>query len=74
MEIETAAWLEFLNGRKATGEQILTIEEILDLSKRAGLWVSQSGVRPGMLTIWVRSFEIDKLQQSSKVYQFHQTR
>ena len=27
-------------------------------SKRAGLWESQSGIRVGKLTIWVRSFEI----------------
>ena len=30
-------------------------------SKRAGLWESQSGIRVGKLTIWVRSFEIEKL-------------
>ena len=27
-------------------------------SKREGLWESQSGIRVGTLTIWVRSFEI----------------
>ena len=30
-------------------------------SKRAGLWESQSGIQVGKLTIWVRSFEIEKL-------------
>ena len=30
-------------------------------SKRTGLWESQSGILVGNLTIWVRSFEIEKL-------------
>ena len=30
-------------------------------SKRAGLWKSQSEIRVGKVTIWVRSFEIEKL-------------
>ena len=34
-------------------------------SNRAGLWESQSGIRLGKLTIWVRSFETEKLWQSS---------
>ena len=37
----------------------------LNKSKRAGLWESQLGVRVGKLTNWVRSFEIQKLYQSS---------
>ena len=54
--METATtWSEFLNGGKAIVEQILKSEE------RAGLWESQSGIRVGRLTIWVRSFEIEKL-------------
>ena len=50
--------------RKAIAEQILASEEI-NKSKRAGLWESQSGIRVGKLTIWVGSFEIEKLWQSS---------
>ena len=45
-------------------EQILAWEEI-NKSKRAGLWESQPGIRVGNWTIWVRSFEIEKLWQSS---------
>ena len=32
-----------------------------NISKRAGLWESQSGIGIGKLTIWGRSFEIEKL-------------
>ena len=60
METETTTWSEFPNGGKAIVEQILASEEI-NKSKRAGLRESQSGVRVGKLTIWVRSFEIEKL-------------
>ena len=60
METETTTWSEFPNGRKAIVEQILASEE-RNKSKRAGLWESQSGIRVGKLTIWVRSFEIEKL-------------
>ena len=60
METETTTWSEFPNGGKAIAEQILASEEI-NKSKRAGLWESQSGIRVGKLTIWVRSFEIEKL-------------
>ena len=59
IETETT-WSEFPNGGKAIVEQILASEEI-NKSKRAGLWESQSGIRVGKLTIWVRSFEIEKL-------------
>ena len=55
---------QFPNGGKAIAEQILASEEI-NKSKRAGLWESQSGIQVGKLTIWVRSFEIEKLWQSS---------
>ena len=48
------------NWGKAIVEQILASEEI-NKSKRARLWESQSGIRIGKLTIWVRSFEIEKL-------------
>ena len=57
METETTTWSEFPNEGKAIVEQILASEEI-NKSKRAGLWESQSGIRVGKLTIWVRSFEI----------------
>ena len=39
---------------------ILALEEI-NKSKRARLWESQSGMRVVKLTIWVKSFEIEKL-------------
>ena len=55
METETTTWPEFLNGGKGIVEQIIASEE------RAGLWESQSGIRVGKLTIWVRSFKIEKL-------------
>ena len=45
-------------------EQILVSEKRKKF-KRAGLWESQSDIWVGKLTIWVRSFEIKKLQQSS---------
>ena len=60
MEIVKTTWSEFPNEGKAIVEQILASEEI-NKSKRAGLWESQSGIRVGKLTIWVRSFEIEKL-------------
>ena len=43
-------------GGKVIEEQILALEEI-NKSKRAVLWESQSGIRVGKLTIWLRSFE-----------------
>ena len=60
METETTRWPEFPNGGKAIVEQILASEE-RNKSKSAGLWESQSGIQVGKLTIWVRSFEIEKL-------------
>ena len=64
MESKTNTCYEFPDGGKAIVEQILASQEI-NKSKRAGLWDQQSGMRVGKLTIWVRSFEIEKLQQSS---------
>ena len=63
METETTTWSEFPNGGKAIVELILASEE-RNKSKRAGLWESQSGIRVGKLTIWVRSFEIDQFHQN----------
>ena len=60
METETTISSEFPNGGKAIVEQILAPDEI-NKSKRVGLWELQSGVRVGNLTIWVRSFEREKL-------------
>ena len=60
METDTSTWLEFPNGWKAIVEQIIASEE-RNKSKRAELWESQSGIRVGKLTIWVRSFEIKKI-------------
>ena len=60
METETTTWSEFPNAGKVIVEEILASEEI-NKSKRAGLWQSQSGTGEGNLTIWVSSFEIQKL-------------
>ena len=60
METETTTWSEFPNGGKAIVEQIPAPEEI-NKFKRVGLWESQSWIKGGKLTIWVRSFEILKL-------------
>ena len=60
METEARTWLEFLNGGKTNVEQRLDSEEIIK-SKIAGLRDSQLGIRVGKLTIWVRSFEKEKL-------------
>ena len=57
METETTTWSEFPNGRKAMVEHSIRRNK----SKRAGLWESQSGIRVGKLTIWVRLFDIEKL-------------
>ena len=59
METETITRSEFPNGGKAIAEQLLASEE-RNKSKRAVLWESQSGIRLGKLTIWVRSFEVEK--------------
>ena len=60
MEPETTTWSEFLDGQKAIVEQILAQEE-RNTFTRDELWESQSGILVGKLTIWVRSFEIEKL-------------
>ena len=62
VETEETRWSEFPNGdgEKAIVEQMLASEEKRK-SRKAGLWESQSGIRVGKLTIWVRSFEIEKL-------------
>ena len=67
METETTTWSEFPNGGKAIAKQLLAWEE-RDKSKRAGLCKSQSGIRAGKLTIWVRSFE----KNHNKVHQIYQ--
>ena len=63
MKIDTTT-SEFTNGGKAMVEQILALEE-RNKSKNAELWESQSGIRVGKLTFWVRLFEKGKFQQSS---------
>ena len=60
MESKTNSWSVFSNGGNAIAEQKLASEEI-NKSNRVGLWESQSGIRIGKLTIWVSSFEIEKL-------------
>ena len=67
IETETTTWSEFSNGEKAIVEQILMSEGI-NKSKRAGLWESQSGIRVGKLTIWLKSFEIETILQIRKFY------
>ena len=58
--------------RKAIVEQVLAsiLEQVLaseekNKSKRVGPWESQSRIWVGKLTVWVRSFEIEILQQIS---------
>ena len=53
-------WSEFPKSGKAIVEQIPASEE-KNKSKKAGLWELQSGIVVGKLTIYVRSFEIEKL-------------
>ena len=65
-ETEARTRSEFFRGRKTIVEQTLVFEE-RDMSKRAGQWESQSMIPVGKVTIWVRSFEIEKLKQSSPV-------
>ena len=60
IETETTTWSEFPNGGKAILEQILVSEE-KNKSKGAELWELQSEIRVEKLSIWVRSFEIEKL-------------
>ena len=60
MEHPIVTWLEFSSGQKAIVGQILAFEERIK-SKRAGLWESQSRIQVGKLTIWVRSFVIERL-------------
>ena len=60
METETATWSDFPNRGKVIVKQILAPEET-NKSKRAGLWVSQSVIRVGNVTIWIKLFEIKKL-------------
>ena len=64
METGKTTRSKFTNGGKAITEQIL-VSEKRNKSKAAGLWESQTGIRVGKLTIWVRSFEVEKLWQSS---------
>ena len=59
MKTETKIWLAFPNEGKAIVEQILVREEINKFN-RAGLWESQSVMQGGKLTIWIRSFEVEK--------------
>ena len=65
--------LEFPKGGKTFLEQILA-SEVRNKSKRAGLWQSQSGIRVGKLTIWVRPFAIKKLKNVHQVYYFYKNR
>ena len=52
METETTTWSEFPNGGKAIIEQILVLEEINP---------KEQDFENGKVTIWVRSFEKEKL-------------
>ena len=66
METETTTWSEFPNGAKAIVEQLLA-SEVRNKSKRAGPWESESGIRVGKLTIWVRSFEFTRSIGSARI-------
>ena len=63
VETEATTWWEFPNGGKVIVGQILVSEEINKIQK-SRFWESQSGIQVGELTIWVRSFDIEKLSQS----------
>ena len=73
MKTDTTTWSEFSNGGKSIVEQILASEEI-NKSKRTGLWESQSGMRVGKLTIWVRSFEIKNYNRVHQINHFDYNR
>ena len=61
IKTETTTWSEFpSDGGKPVVEQIQVSEE-RNKFKTAGLWESESWIQVGMLTIWVRSFKIEKL-------------
>ena len=60
METKITIWSEFHIGENTIAEQILVSKEI-NQYKRGGLWESQLGIQVGKLTIWVGSFEIEKL-------------
>ena len=59
METETTIWSEFPNGGKTIVEQILASEEIINPKEQDS--ENQFGIKVGKLTIWLRSFEIEKL-------------
>ena len=58
-------WSEFPNEGNVIVEQIIVSDEIYK-SKRAGLWEPQSGFQVEKITIWVRSFEVEKLWEISQ--------
>ena len=60
METEARTWSEFPDGGSAIAEQILALEEN-NKFKTAGLWELQSEIRVGKLTIWVKTFDVEKL-------------
>ena len=62
METETTKWSEFTKGGKAIAEPILVSEEINLKEQECENHSLGSERKPsGKLTIWVRSFEIEKL-------------
>ena len=62
METETTTWSEFPNGGKAIAEQILASEEINTKEQDCASHGQGSSRK---VNIWVSSFEIEKLWQSS---------
>ena len=64
MQTEATKWSELPKGGRTIVEQILVSKESKK-SKRARLRESQSGMLVRKLTIWVRSFEIERLQRNS---------
>ena len=57
--METETWSEFPDGGKVIVKQMLASDD-RGKPKRAALWTSQSGIQVGKLTVWVRSFQIEK--------------
>ena len=63
-ETDTTTWSELPRGAKNSTEQSPG-SEVRNRSNRPGLRVSESGMRVGKSTIWVRSWVIAKLKEYS---------
>ena len=67
MKTETTTWSKFINGGKATAEQILYGEKT-KLNPRAGFRESQSGICVGKLKFWEKPFEHKNYNRVGKVF------